>query len=165
MPIVSLPALAASVTAVALAVAAAGPASAAPLLEVLRADGASEDFDRTRLEDLPSVEFTTSSLWTDGPVTFSGPPLSAVLGAAGIAEGTVELVAENAYSVDLDLGAEVVTETYPIIATRRDGEPFAIRDNGPLWVMFPFDDTPELRAGNVYDLSIWQLVEIRQIEP
>ena len=88
-----------------------------------------------------------------------------MLGAAGIAEGTVELVAENAYSVDLDLGAEVVTETYPIIATRRDGEPFEIRDNGPLWVMFPFDDTPELRAGNVYDLSIWQLVEIRQIGP
>ena len=166
MSIVSLPALASAVTAAAvtLATMATEAASAEPvLLEVVRADGSTEHFDRARLEALPSEEFTTTSLWTDGPTTFSGPSLSAVLNASGIEGGAVELVAQNAYSVDLDLGAGPVTEAYPIVATRRDGEAFAIRDNGPLWVMFPFDDTPELQANEVYALSIWQLVEIRQI--
>ena len=32
------------------------------------------------LDELPQVEFTTSTIWTDGPGTFSGVPLKARLG-------------------------------------------------------------------------------------
>ncbi|ETX15924.1 oxidoreductase [Roseivivax halodurans JCM 10272] len=166
MPIVNLPALASFVTAGAIALVAltSEAATAEPvLLEVVRADGSSEEFDRARLEELPSTEFTTTSLWTDGPTTFSGPTLLDVLDASGIEEGEVELVAQNDYSVQLDLDDALYTEGYPIVATRRDGETFSIRNNGPLWVMFPFDDNPALKANEAYSLSIWQLVEIRQI--
>jgi hypothetical protein len=32
-----------------------------------------------------------------------------------------------------------------------------VRDQGPLWIMFPFDDKPELKSELIYSQSVWQL--------
>ncbi|RYH00603.1 oxidoreductase, partial [Salipiger sp. IMCC34102] len=35
-----------------------------------------------------------------------------------------------------------------------------VRDKGPLWIVYPYDDTPEYRSEVIYSRSIWQLDRI-----
>ena len=140
------------------------PASARELLKITRANGEIVDLDLEALDALEQEKFTTETLWTKSATTFSGPPLTAVLEAAGVEAGAVDLIALNAYEVTMDLDHPLLDGVSPIVATRLDGEIFAIRDNGPLWIMFPFDDNPRLKQERIYSYSVWQLVEIRVSE-
>ena len=110
------------------------------------------------LQALPQVEFTTSTIWTTDPVTFAGPTLAAVLESVGAADGALSMVAVNDYKVQMPRG--VVAQDAPIIATRLNGEPFTIRNKGPLWLVFPFDSSTAYQTEEVYSYSIWQLTRI-----
>lgn len=138
-------------------------AQEAGLLTVTDAAGTTHSFDRAALEALPQQSFTTTTIWTDGPLSFSGPPLRVVLAAAGITAGRVELNALNDYAVELDLAK--TTATAPIIATRQNGQAFDVRENGPLWVVYPYDSTPDFQTEPVYASSVWQLVSVRALVP
>lgn len=133
------------------------------LLEVSDATGHQTRFDRAALESLPQVTFRTSTLWTDGPTTFSGPPLIEVLRAAGIRRGRVQLMALNEYMAEVELAD--LNNTVPIIATRRDGAPFRVRDGGPLWVVYPYDADAAWRTEQAYASSVWQLLSIKVKTP
>ncbi|SEN85189.1 hypothetical protein SAMN04488103_108126 [Gemmobacter aquatilis] len=133
------------------------------LLTVTDAAGNTRSFDRAALETLPQQSFTTTTIWTDGVLSFSGPPLRVVLAAAGIKGGRVELAALNDYVVELDLAE--TTETVPIIATRQNGQAFDVRENGPLWVLYPYDSTPDFQTEPVYASSVWQIVAVRALVP
>ena len=52
----------------------------------------------------------------------------------------------------------------PIIAYEMDGKPMSRRDKGPLWVIYPFDDSAKYRTETIYSRSIWQLNRIKFIE-
>lgn len=133
------------------------------LLVVTGEDGHSANFDLAALEALPQVHFATRTIWTEGVTEFSGPPLRAVLERAGIAVGTLELWAINDYMAVLDM--DQLDKTYPIIATRVDGATFSARDNGPLWVVYPYDADEEFRSEEAYASSVWQLVRIEATGP
>ena len=50
------------------------------------------------------------------------------------------------------------TDFAPILmALEQDGEPLRLRDRGPLWVILPSDQYPELAADTQNFKSIWQL--------
>lgn len=128
------------------------------LLQVSNAEGAVVEFDRQALESLPQVSIKTSTLWTQGVIEFRGPLLLDVLHSAGITSGRVAFQALNDYRLEADLTE--FTQEWPIIATRRDGLPFGVRDNGPLWVIYPFDRGGKLAEERTYFSSVWQLVSI-----
>jgi hypothetical protein len=44
-----------------------------------------------------------------------------------------------------------------IVAHRIDGQPIPVRERGPFFVIYPFDQAPELRNARYYQRSIWQL--------
>jgi hypothetical protein len=115
-------------------------------------------FDDAMLSALPQVSFETATIWTPRR-RFSGPPLAAVLAAAGAAGGPIEALAANDYRIMLDRA--LIGDNAPIIANRIDGAPFGLRALGPLWIMFPFDDVPAFRVETVYAQCVWQLVELR----
>lgn len=133
------------------------------LLTVTDASGARHAFDLTTLDAMPQISFTTTTLWTDGPITFSGPPLRAVLQEAGITSGPVELMALNDYAVTLVV--EELGPQHPIIATRKDGATFGVRDNGPLWLVYPFDTNRAFQDETIFAASVWQLIAVAAIHP
>lgn len=114
------------------------------------------------LLDLPQISYETSTIWTKGTLTFSGPSLDSVLKSVSIAEGSIVLIALNGYQVTLPW--HIVEESAPIVANRLNGEPFDIRQKGPLWLVFPYDSDPKYRDELVYALSIWQLSKIQLTE-
>lgn len=125
-------------------------------------DGRSVAFDRSKLDALPQHEFKTSTIWTVGQREYSGPSLHDILTTAGVSGGTIHLVAANGYEVNM--AWEEIEKTVPIVASKIDGAPFSLREKGPLWVVFPYDQDPRYRTEAIYALSIWQLTEVRVSE-
>lgn len=113
------------------------------------------DFDLDMLHALPQHSLSTHTPWDQGAKRFSGPLLRDVLAAAGAEGRQLHAEALNRYVVDIPVED---TERYTVLlATRLDGQPMRVRDRGPLFVIYPFDEAPELRGQRHYDRSIWQL--------
>lgn len=117
--------------------------------------GQSTTFTDAELMALPQQSFETATIWTEGVIAFSGPTLKSVIDYAGVALGDVELYAINDYNVVLPI--EKIGDSAPIIANRINGEPFSVRDKGPLWIVFPYDDGAEYNTEEYFALSVWQL--------
>lgn len=117
--------------------------------------GRSVTFTDAELMALPQESFETETIWTEGEITFSGPSLKAVLEHANLASGDVELYAINDYSILLPLAK--IEDGAPIIASRINGAPFSVREKGPLWIVFPYDDEPKYNTEEYFALSVWQL--------
>lgn len=127
-------------------------------LQVTGADGATVTFSMADLDALDQVTITTTTIWTEGELTFTGPSLQSILSMAEIESPNLTLTALNDYAIEMP--APEVDAIYPILATRMDGEPMSVRDKGPFWIVFPYDSDPAFQTETVYSQSIWQLDRI-----
>ncbi|AXT27075.1 oxidoreductase [Ruegeria sp. AD91A] len=125
-------------------------------------NSATVEFSLQDLDAMDQVTFSTSTIWTDDKVTFSGVPLKALLTELNTNGTSIEMVALNDYKVTMPL-AELENDA-PIIATRMDGETMSVRDKGPYWVVFPYDQDPKYRAETIYTFSIWQLKHLKVVD-
>jgi hypothetical protein len=124
-------------------------------------DGAVANFDMPMLERMPQTSFTTGTPWYAKPRKFTGPLLRDVLAAAGASGATLRAIALNDYWVEIP--SEDTAQHDVIVARLLDDKPMAVRDKGPLFVIYPFDLRPELRTPVYYSRSAWQLrtIEVR----
>jgi hypothetical protein len=124
-------------------------------------DGQQVTFDLEQLKQLPSDTFTLHTRWADREHEFHGPLLSAVLDQVGAYGSTLHMTALNDYSITID---RIHIDKYqPILAWKNDGQPMSVREKGPLWLLFPHDQYPELNEEFYTSKMIWQLsnIEIR----
>jgi hypothetical protein len=125
------------------------------------AEGAAK-LDLALLSAMGSVVVETTTIWTDGVQTFEGVELATLLAALG-AEGTVlRAIAHNDYAVDIPVSDAVAGG--PVVAYLRNGAAMSMRDKGPLWVVYPYDTSPEYQSELIYSRSIWQLDRI-EVQP
>ena len=143
------------------AVMAPGQAAATAELTVVGPAG-ERVYGMAELRGLGMSEITTSTPWTDGVETFTGVPLARLLDDASLLGGTVRLIALNDYEGVMP-AAELEAQI-PVVAYWRNGRPMSIRDKGPFWIVFPFDDGEQYNSELVYSRSVWQLVRI-VVEP
>lgn len=116
------------------------------------------DFDMKILERMAQTSFTTRTPWYAHARRFTGPLLRDVLIAAR-AEGTqLQLNSLNDYRVMFPVDDAMRYDV--IIARLIDGQAIAVRDKGPLFVIYPFDNHPELRSSTHYSRCAWQLRSI-----
>ena len=124
---------------------------------VTNAPGRAE-FDRAMLEALGMKTVGTSTSWTSGKHEFMGPLGKAVLAAVGAKGGTLSFVAVNDYKVQISASD---FEHYPaILALKMDGEYMTVRTKGPLWVIYPRDEFPELVTKANDAKWIWEVKSI-----
>jgi hypothetical protein len=115
-------------------------------------------FDMAMIEALPQHSFTTRTPWYDRPVKFTGPLLADLLAAAKAQGKTIKASAINDYTISIPL---TDAQAHGVIVARLlDDQPMAVRDKGPLFVIYPFDSKAELRSSTYYERSIWQLKRI-----
>ena len=116
-------------------------------------------FDREMLEELGVVEVVTDTPWTEGQVRFEGVLIRDLLMAVG-AEGTsVRATAINDYAIDIPI--EDFHTHRVILAMKTNGKYMRVREKGPLWVIYPWQENPDLRTEIYHSRSIWQLKRIR----
>lgn len=117
--------------------------------------GNAAQFDMTMLEQLPQHSFVTRTPWYSSPRKFTGPLLRDVLAACDAQGSNVRAIALNDYRVDLPF--EDAQRFDVLVARLLDDKPMAVRDKGPLFIIYPFDSNPELRTTVYYSRSAWQL--------
>jgi hypothetical protein len=120
-------------------------------------DGAAQ-FDRAMLEALGTVAFTTTTPWFKGEVTFEGVPLAKVMAAVGAKGDRLVAIALNDYSAELPM--DDLAKYNVILALKRDGAYMPVRDKGPIFIVYPYDSDPELKAQKFYARSVWQVARI-----
>lgn len=119
---------------------------------------AAATFDMEMLKAMPQSVIVTSTIWTDGVQEFRGVSLKDFLDAVDAGGDAVRLSAINDYSVEVPVSDAV--EGGPIIAYEMNGAPMAVRDKGPLWLVYPYDSDESYRSEVIYARSIWQLDRI-----
>lgn len=115
-------------------------------------------FDMAMLEALPTEVIKTTNPWTEGKTEFKGVRFSDLLDSIGADSSHVLLHALDDYTVEVKNG---MFSDYPIvIAYEQDGHYMSVRNLGPLWLMYPFDDYPELDTSQNRGHCVWQLIHI-----
>jgi hypothetical protein len=117
--------------------------------------GALAQFDMAMLAGLPQQSFSLHTPWYAQARKFTGPLLRDVLAAAGAQGKLLRLTALNDYRAEMPFDDALRFEV--IVARLLDDQPMAVRDKGPLFVVYPFDTRPELRSAIYFGRSVWQL--------
>ncbi len=120
--------------------------------------GGSITLDVGRLQAIGTAEIATSSIWTEGTHRYKGVMLRDLLDFLAIGPFNLRFHALNDYRVEFP--SVEATAAAPILAYEMDGTAMTVRDKGPIWVMYPFDDSAEYRTDTTYSRSIWQLDRI-----
>ena len=115
-------------------------------------------FDKVMLEALTQRTTDTSTPWHDGVVSFEGPLGRALLEAVGAEGEQLNVVALNDYSSMVPVSDFYDHEV--ILAMRADGQPLRVRDHGPLFIIYPFDENPSLLNEEILTRSVWQVKRI-----
>jgi len=115
-------------------------------------------FDRDMLERLIQHTTLTSTPWTEGVTEFTGPLGSALLEAVGSKGSTMKVIAINDYVVEVPV--EDFLSHPVILAMKANGEYLRVRDKGPLFIIYPFDDDADLNNEVYYSRSSWQIARI-----
>jgi hypothetical protein len=136
----------------------AGAASEVALTLVGAADGsAAIELGLEELEAMPQVTVVTENEFVDGAVAFRGPLVRDVIARMEPAE-VLRFTAANDYYVDIPTSDFVAFDA--ILAIEADGRRLSRRDKGPLWLIYPMSDHPELRDPTYISRLIWQVVRI-----
>lgn len=124
-----------------------------------KSSGSALYFDRESLEAFGLVSVKTETPWTKGLVHFEGVLVREVLASTEMTGTKVMAKALDDYSVEIPISDFVDNDV--ILATRKNGKPLSVRDNGPVWIIYPWSDIKELRRPHFYARSIWQLKSIK----
>lgn len=116
-------------------------------------------FDEKMLTALPQHRIETSTPWTDGKNVFEGVLLSELLDFLGVKEArTLHAVALNEYAIATPFSEAI--EHGALLAMRMDGKALTRRDKGPIWIVYPRDDNPEIQDERHDSRWVWQLTRI-----
>lgn len=124
--------------------------------------GDTAQLDEAMFEALEQATIKTSTIWTEGTQTFQGVSLTTLVDVLGITGGTLRASAINDYTIEIPLTDAV--EGGPIVAHRINGETISVRDKGPLWIVYPYDDDSKYRTEVIYSRSIWQLDRLEAVD-
>lgn len=115
-------------------------------------------FDRDMLDALEQHTTTTTTPWLDGVHDFTGPLGVAILDAVGATGQTLNVIALNDYSAEVP--TDDLRDYTVIFATHIDGAQLSVREKGPLFMIYPFDEKPELFNEVYFGRSVWQINRI-----
>lgn len=115
-------------------------------------------FDRAMIEALAQRATVTSTPWYDEAHSFEGPLATAILDAVGAQGDMMRVIALNEYASEVPIED---ARNFPIVfATHLDGQVISVRDKGPLFLIYPFDEFPELFNEVYFGRSVWQISRI-----
>ncbi len=116
------------------------------------------EFDRASLERLGTSVLHTSTPWTTGTVEFEGVLLSTLLDAVGASGDMIIATALNDYIAEIPVSE---ARRYPLLlALRMNGEYMEVRNKGPIWLVYPWDQYPDLDLPLSMRRAVWQLQDL-----
>ena len=117
------------------------------------------EFDLSMIESMGLKKRVTTTPWTDGVTVFEGVFIKDLLDVVGAAGKDLKITALNDYSANMPI--EDLEKYKVLLALKQNGKMLRIRDKGPLFVVYPFDEFPELQNEIIHNRSVWQVKSIR----
>lgn len=161
----------ATATVVAAALTVSGFASAAPnacptdaLLEIAGAVKPNSPrgsflFTEKDLLKLKTVTLTTATAWTPRS-EFVGPELSTVLEAAGVPATAKEMRFYAIDAYEITIPTDDLVKYRPIMAHTQNGQRLEVATRGPVFLVYPRDQYPELTAIKGQAQFVWMVCKI-----
>ncbi|MEA3251381.1 MAG: oxidoreductase [Pseudomonadota bacterium] len=115
-------------------------------------------FDAAMLKALGMHTVATRTPWTEGVSQFSGPLGRDLLEAVGAQGDSLIVKALNDFVAEIPVSD--FTKYDVILAMMRDAKRLTVRDFGPLFILYPFDQQPELQTEKIRFRSVWQVASI-----
>jgi hypothetical protein len=115
-------------------------------------------FDYAMLAALGLHEVATHTPWTEGLIRFEGPlgrDLLKMIGAQGR-----KLMVKGLDGYIAEVPASDFYQHDVILALKKNGERLRVRDRGPIIIVYPFDQKPELLTEQIRFRSVWQVASI-----
>lgn len=103
---------------------------------------------------VPWLEDDADSKWPKGVARFSGPTLTDLLNEVGFAGEIVTVTAADGYSIEVPRAR--LTGDGAILATSLNDAPLP-EDRAPYWIIFPYDQAPELSDEDHESWSVWKV--------
>lgn len=121
-------------------------------------NGDSADFDMAMLEKLKKAEVVTTTPWHQGKQSFLGVSFLALKEAVGFEGQTLEVRALNDYKSEIPMSD--VYNPNMILAYKNNNKYMEIKDKGPLFIIYPYDQGEKFQNEVYYNRSVWQLRKI-----
>jgi hypothetical protein len=108
---------------------------------------------------MPQTKVVTKNDYVDEVTTFEGPSLRSILEQMDIGpEATLKMLALNDFSSEAPAADAYNYDV--ILAVLLNGETMSVREKGPIWVIYPMDENPELQDDSYNGRLAWQLKSI-----
>jgi len=146
-----------------LAVAVFGTVPAAAEDVILTVDGeiaGGETLDLT-LEDLEALgteKLVTTTPWHAQATTFEGVPMASLLKKVGASGDTISVTALNRYRSAIPVSD--VRDYDILLALKQDGAYMPVSDNGPIFIVYPFDSHSRIQNEVYHSRAVWQVRHI-----
>lgn len=115
-------------------------------------------FDVDTLLGLGRHSLRTQTPFTDGEPLFEGVLARRVMEAVQPRGARALALARNDYAVEIPLSD--FDRWGVLLATHMDGRRLQLRDKGPLWIVYPWSEHPELDDRVTRQKSVWQLFRL-----
>lgn len=115
-------------------------------------------FDRQMLSALGMSKIETSTSWTDGVQVFEGVLMRTVLERVGAKGETITATALNDFTSPMPM--EDAQNYDVMLAMRMNGADMPVSAKGPIWIVYPKDQHPELEEARFNDRWVWQLKQL-----
>lgn len=138
-------------------------ATVATRLTVMTSQG-EQVISRAELVRMPQHELVTQTPWTTEKHRYRGVLMSDLLKTYHLAQyATLNAGALNNYQTELTVDYLL---RYPVLLAMQDnGVDLTPRNKGPLWIVFPLSDYPELDVPNIHRMMVWQLSSLSVQHP
>jgi hypothetical protein len=114
------------------------------------------DFTQAQLQALPQKTVITTTPWTEGSHTYTGVLLRDLLDKQGLQNVTkLNGKALNDYVTSINVADAYKYDV--LLALSQDGKLLTRRNKGPIWVIYPLSQYPELDKPSYHSAMIWQL--------
>jgi hypothetical protein len=115
-------------------------------------------FDIADLERLGLTKLVTWTPWTEGEIEFEGILARRLMEAVGATGTEIDASALNEYEQTIPMDDFYSYDV--LLALRMNGNPMRVRDKGPIWIIYPWSDHPELDDFITREKSVWQLTAL-----
>ncbi|GLR63335.1 hypothetical protein [Marinospirillum insulare] len=116
-------------------------------------------FDLSLLESLEQQEIITHNPWFSGSNRYYGPLGRSLVKAVGADfNSNMRVTSLNGFITEIPVSDFVKYDV--ILALKKNGKYQRIRDRGPIFTIYPFDQHPKLNTEKHYNRSVWQVEKI-----
>ncbi|GHD76625.1 molybdopterin-dependent oxidoreductase [Vogesella fluminis] len=114
-----------------------------------------QSFTLKDLAALPQSEIITQTPWTKAKSRYQGVSLAMLLKKLQITSSSVKIRALNDYWAQVPVAE--IDKYKAILATHADGKALTIRNKGPVWLMLPLSEHPEINKEQYHSYMVWQV--------